>query len=212
MVKLQLLTGARPGEVVVIRGIDLDTSGKVWFYRPGSDAGPHGRHKNAYRGQQSVVPIGPRAQEVLKPWLRLNLHEYLFSPAEAEAKRRAARRKRNIPSLQIHRRKRQAKWTAGLHYTTDSYSQAVRIAALKADAAARAKAIEKGMPAEEAEETVFVPKWFPNQLRHAKATEIRREAGLDAARVVLGHRSPQITEVYAELDTARAAEVMERLG
>jgi hypothetical protein len=42
--------------------------------------------------------------------------------------------------------------------------------------------------------------------------EIRRAAGLDAARVVLGHRSPQITEVYAELDIGQAAEVMAKLG
>jgi hypothetical protein len=29
---------------------------------------------------------------------------------------------------------------------------------------------------------------------------------------VLGHRSPQITEVYAEIDVNKAAEVMARLG
>jgi integrase len=69
MVKVQLLTGMRPGELVLMRTIDLDMSGKVWLYRPGSDEGPYGRHKNAYRGQQRVVSIGPRAQEVLKPWL-----------------------------------------------------------------------------------------------------------------------------------------------
>jgi integrase len=54
--------------------------------------------------------------------------------------------------------------------------------------------------------------WNPNQLRHSAATEIRREAGLDAARAVLGHRSPQVTEVYAEIDAAKAARVMEKLG
>jgi integrase len=59
---------------------------------------------------------------------------------------------------------------------------------------------------------VALPWWHPNQLRHAKATEIRREAGLDAARAVLGHRSPQVTEVYAEIDVSKAAEVMARLG
>jgi site-specific recombinase XerC len=57
-----------------------------------------------------------------------------------------------------------------------------------------------------------IPHWAPNQLRHAKATEIRREAGLDAARAVLGHRSPAVTEVYAEVDMSKAAAVMERLG
>jgi integrase len=55
-------------------------------------------------------------------------------------------------------------------------------------------------------------RWHPNRLRHTKATELRRELGLDAARAVLGHRSPQITEVYAELDVSRAAEAMARLG
>jgi integrase len=57
-----------------------------------------------------------------------------------------------------------------------------------------------------------LPLWHPNQLRHSMATDLRREAGLDAARVVLGHRSPSMTEVYAEVDTNKAAEVMARLG
>ena len=34
MVQLQILTGARPGEVVITRPVDLDTTGKVWLYRP----------------------------------------------------------------------------------------------------------------------------------------------------------------------------------
>jgi len=54
--------------------------------------------------------------------------------------------------------------------------------------------------------------WHPNQLRHAAATEIRRVAGLDPARAVLGHRSPVVTTVYAEADMQKAAEVMKRFG
>jgi hypothetical protein len=42
--------------------------------------------------------------------------------------------------------------------------------------------------------------------------EIRREAGLGAARAVLGHRTPTVTEVDAELDTAKAAAITEKLG
>jgi hypothetical protein len=49
-------------------------------------------------------------------------------------------------------------------------------------------------------------------LRHSKATELRRVAGLDAARAVLGHNPPAVTEVYAEMDLGKAAEVMGRLG
>src|SRR5262249_24117398 len=93
MVRLQRLTGMRPGEVLIMRGVDLEMSGEVWLYRPGSDRGLHGVHKNAYRGQDRVVPIGPRGQQVLRPWLRLNLSEYLFRPEEAEAARDAERRR-----------------------------------------------------------------------------------------------------------------------
>jgi integrase len=42
--------------------------------------------------------------------------------------------------------------------------------------------------------------WNPHQLRHSAATRIRREFGLDAAQVVLGHRTLAVTQVYAEQD------------
>jgi hypothetical protein len=44
MIRLQLLTGMRPGEIAVMRRIDLDTTGQVWLYRPGSDRGATGQH------------------------------------------------------------------------------------------------------------------------------------------------------------------------
>jgi integrase len=87
-----------------------------------------------------------------------------------------------------------------------SYEHAITKACRKADA--KAHEDHPDIPREQ----VLIPHWHPNQLRHTKATEIRREVGLDSARAVLGHRSPAVTEVYAELDRAKAAEVMERLG
>ena len=57
-----------------------------------------------------------------------------------------------------------------------------------------------------------VPHWHPHQLRHAAASRVRAAAGLDAAQVVLGHRHAQTTEIYAEADRARAAEIMARVG
>jgi integrase len=57
-----------------------------------------------------------------------------------------------------------------------------------------------------------VQHWHPHQLRHTKATEIRREYGLDAARALLGQHGPQVTELYAELDQAKAVEVAWKLG
>ncbi|MEN8148475.1 MAG: hypothetical protein ABFS86_01560 [Planctomycetota bacterium] len=45
-----------------------------------------------------------------------------------------------------------------------------------------------------------------------KETNIRKEFGIEAARVVLGHRSPLVTEIYPEIDQAKAVQVMEAVG
>jgi hypothetical protein len=78
--------------------------------------------------------------------------------------------------------------------------------------AGTAEILLDGQPARLEELRTSLPAWHPHQLRHTKATQIRREAGLDTARAVLGHRSPSTTEIYAELDLGRAVELMERIG
>jgi integrase len=57
-----------------------------------------------------------------------------------------------------------------------------------------------------------IPDWSPNQLRHAAATEIRKKFGLEAAQVVLGHSTADITQVYAERNQALAAQVIRQIG
>jgi site-specific recombinase XerD len=228
MVRLQRLTGMRPGEVLIMRSMDLEMTGEVWLYRPGSDRGLHGAHKNAYRGQDRIVAIGPRGQEVLRPWLRLNLSEYLFQPKEAEANRDAERRRNRktpmTPSQAQRRPKQNPQRRPGSHYTVWSYAAAVAKACEAAfpppaPLAKRPDETRKEWQArltsghkEALREWRKAHRWHPNQLRHARATEIRREAGLDAARVVLGHRSPQITEVYAEIDMNKAVQITAALG
>lgn len=54
--------------------------------------------------------------------------------------------------------------------------------------------------------------WGPNRLRHSAATFLRKQYGIEAARVVLGHRSSAVTEVYAELDRTKAADIMAEVG
>jgi len=210
MVELQLLTGARSGEIVIIRGIDLDTSGAVWLYKPSA-------HKTAYRGHSRVIAIGPKAQAVLRPWLRLNVEDYLFQPREADAafrqQQRAVRKSKVQPS-QEHRAKAHPRKKPGRCYTSRSYQQAIAKGIEKAN---RARACEPCKAKHSAERcdacrANAIPHWHPHQLRHTTATEIRRAAGLDAARAVLGHTSPVVTEVYAELDVAAAVEVMAKIG
>lgn len=62
MAQVQLLTAARPGEVVICRGVDLDTSGSVWLYRPTM-------HKNKWRAQDRLIAIGPKARAIIEPRL-----------------------------------------------------------------------------------------------------------------------------------------------
>jgi integrase len=50
-------------------------------------------------------------------------------------------------------------------------------------------------------------------LRHNAATLLRREFGLEAAQLALGHASAQITDaVYAERDRAKVIEIMRKIG
>jgi integrase len=227
MVRLQLVTGMRPGEVVIMRAMDLDMTGKVWLYRPGSDQGPHGQHKTAWRGHQRVIAIGPQGQEIIRPFLKTNLNAYLFSPKEAIAMFRAdqrAKRKSRVQPSQLSRRKLRATKTPGERYTVSSYGKAIVAACIRAFPPSGVLARRKGETAKQWRARLTSQqkadllnwcrehRWHPNQLRHTKATEIRREFGLDAARVVLGHRSPQVTETYAEIDVNKATEVMARLG
>jgi integrase len=54
--------------------------------------------------------------------------------------------------------------------------------------------------------------WHPHQLRHNAATFPRKEFGLETARIILGHRSAALTEVYAELDQQKAMEAIVKVG
>ena len=187
MVRLQMLTGARSGEVVIMRTGDIDRSGPIWIYTPR-------HHKTEHHGHIRTIVLGPKAQETLKPFLRLDPQAYLFSPAEAEAARnerkRRERRTPMTPSQARRRSKRRPKTTPQDRYTPDSYRKAVGRACANAE----------------------VPHWHPHQLRHNFATLIRRRYGLEAARAALGHRSMEITQVYAEVDQAKVAEIVMQIG
>jgi integrase len=129
--------------------------------------------------------------------LKTDLTAYVFDPREVVAEhlaaRRSARKKEPTPHGLRERAKRRQpapKHPPGPCYTTQTYRDAIRRACMKAG----------------------VPHWHPNQLRHNAATRIRREYVLDASRVILGHSSPIITEIYAELDHEKAREVVSRIG
>jgi integrase len=61
-------------------------------------------------------------------------------------------------------------------------------------------------------EIAGVPRWHPHQLRHNAATSLRKQQGIELARIILGHSSAFTTEIYAEQDRAAAVEVIAKIG
>jgi integrase len=188
MVQVQRLTGMRPGEVMVLRPGDITIRPDgVMVFRP------H-RHKLQHRGIERLVFIGPRAAEVLRPWLNRDPDSYCFQPRETVAGLRTeqrARRKTRVQPSQIDRSKPDAKRKPRNQYDKNSYAQAVRRACIKAG----------------------VPVWRPNQLRHTAATMLRATfGGMEAATAVLGHCTPVTTKEYAKIDYELAARAMRQIG
>ncbi len=189
MVTLQLLTGARPGEICVLRPCDVTRDRDVWEYVPAA-------HKTEHLGRSRTVFLGPQAQAVLAPYLEGRPPQaYCFSPAESVAELRAARKAtRKTPERCGNRagtnRKAAPKVSPGERYGAGSYRHAVARACDKAG----------------------LPRWSPNRLRHARATELRRLFGIEAARVVLGHGTADTTAIYAERDLDAARRIMGEVG
>jgi len=204
MVRLQRLTGCRPAEVCILRPCDLDRSGDVWTYQPES-------HKTEHHGRERVIFIGPKAQEVLLRYLARDSQAYCFRPCDSEEKRLAeneANRKtpQSCGNVRGSNAKKKPKRKPGEQYTTDSYRRAIH------------RACDRAFPAPDGTEGDDLRKWqsgrrwSPNQLRHAAATEVRREFGLEAAQVILGHSQANVTQVYAERDMAKGLEVAAKIG
>lgn len=208
MVLVQWAAAMRPCEVVIMRPCDIDTTGAVWAYTPES-------HKTEHHGGRRVIYLGPKAQAAIRPFLfapplATTTAEALLEPGSGsmpahiyQLNESGCRRRdpeaylfspREAAEGYLRQNERCVRYARkrkpGDCYLVTSYERAIVNACRR----------------------VGVPRFTPNQLRHTAATAIRREAGLDAARAVLGHRSPAITEVYAELDMGKAIDVAAKLG
>ncbi|MCI0499013.1 MAG: tyrosine-type recombinase/integrase [Planctomycetales bacterium] len=222
VIQLQLLTAARPGEILKLRPCDIDCSGKIWFYCPAE-------HKTAHHGHERKIYMGPRAQAVLRPFLLRPADAYCFSPAEAEAERRVEmHRNRKTPqscgNLPGTNCKENPRRTKGDVYAVTAYRRAIERAIEAAFPPPELLAQQPGesktkwqkrlTPKQKAELKAWFKQyyWHPHQLRHNAATFLRKEFGLETARIILGHRSAVITEVYAELDQQKALEAIVKVG
>lgn len=185
MVRVQRLTGMRPGEVCLMRRCDLSTSpaevlhpanalptaafraggSLVWVYAPAS-------HKTRRRGKPRLVALNVECQEILRPFLIDDPDVYLFRPP---------------PHLGMD----------SPRYTTASYGNAVRRACKRARAKWRPPLVR-------------VELWRPNQLRHAVATDLYVEDPTLAA-ATLGNTIDMAAH-YAAANLKRAGERAARVG
>lgn len=188
LIDLQLFTAARPGELFIMRPMDINMSGAVWTYTPSS-------HKNTHRGRDRRIYVGARGQAVIRPFLDRSIDAYLFSPKESVAEFHAARRaNRKTPTSCGNgpgkNRQKNPKRQPRDRYDRTSYGMAIGRACKRAG----------------------VPKWHPYQLRHNAGTRLREEFGLEVSRVILGHSKVETTQLYAEADHAKALDVMGQVG
>jgi integrase len=208
MIRLQLLTGMRPGEVIRMQPCDIDTSTDVWIYVPT-------RHKGRWRGHQRTIPLGPHAQQQIEPFMKREETAFLFSPAEADEYRhecRAIHRNRKTPvypcELRAREKRKQKaksrkpKRPKGNCYTPDSYRRAIKYGVTRSNRE-RTKADS---------EAVEIAKWSPYQLRHSFATNMRRDYGVEAAQLGLGHARTNIVDVYAEKNLSLIVDIARKNG
>ena len=106
MVEIQRATGMRSDNLCAMRPMDIDRTGKVWIYRPPD-------HKGSSREKPLAVPLGPRCQKILRPYLDRPADAFCFSPREAVGRA-------------IGRR------APGTRYTTGTYRNAVHKASVAA--------------------------------------------------------------------------------
>ena len=190
MVEVQILGAMRPGEVVAMTRAQLTIGkqGENWIYRPK-------HHKNAWRGRERVIKLGPKAQALLRPRLTLAPDAAMFSPRAAWEEHCAEMRahRQTPPTKQMRDRDaRVAKAAAKLEFfDVSTYRRTV------------ARACEKA----------GVEPFGLHRLRHLAGTRLVLKEGLEAARAALGHVDTRVTRRYAvAADHQLADEVAKRHG
>lgn len=198
IVDLLRITGMRSSEPCIMRGCDLVTNSPeatgLWEYRPSRHKLEHlGDPESEDDGSERIIFLGPKAQEIIRPFLRPDTTAYLFSPRDAYAERlrkKRADRKSKVQPSQVRRMVSNPTKHLGERYTHKSLRRAVLYACKKAG----------------------VKRFTPNQLRHTTATELQRKYGLDGSRVVLGHTSTETTLIYVDPDVRKAMQIAREVG
>lgn len=170
MVRLQRLTGARPGELCNMRVCEITAVGDVLVYSPS-------QHKTKHHGKTRKIIIAGAAIEIIKPYLEGDVGEFVFSAKKSMEQTLADRTaKRVTPLHHGNRPKPNRKIKASNRYVEASYRRCIKRACERAN----------------------ISRWSPNQLRHATASQVQAELGIEAVAAVLGHSKIDTSKIYAK--------------
>jgi integrase len=176
MAAVQWHTGVRSESICFAKPEQFDRSRNPWYWRP--------KHKTEHRGVDLVIPIGPRCQAVLLPFLeRRKPGQFLFNPQDARANRRY-----------------------NDHYAPGTYRQHIQRAIDKINEDRRQEAKQAGT------QPVEITRWSPHGLRHSKGHSTRDRYGAEAAQAILGHESLDATAIYSDKRLGLAVEVAKEMG
>lgn len=159
MVQVQQLSGMRPEEVCGMRAQYLSEEKDLLRYTV-----PDEWNKMAHKGQKRIIWIGPKAQAILIPFLRL------------------ARQREDGVLWPMTRGEGS--------YTPRHYGRVIRHTC----------------------DRTGIARWAPNMLRHARATRIREDFGLDGVQAELGHASIAVSQHYAQKSEELARRIAREQG
>ena len=185
-IQFQLATACRPGEALRLRLGDIDRSGPVWIYRPGS-------HKTQHRGKGRIILIGPRGQDIIMEHAgTTDPDAFVFTSNTG-------------PGKTCKPFRRDTYTTAIRRSCEKAFGMPQELRTLKRTAPAELRAEASAWRKEWC--------WHPHQLRHAAATAIRKAAGtIEVSKTILGHSEIRTAEIYTEKCLIEAAEVIAKIG
>ncbi len=188
MVRVQLYSGARTGELVAMSSDRIDASGPVWTYRPA-------RHKNLHRGKGRVIALPPEAIEAMRPLLSFSTDGKLIATPDIifDPRKAVELRPRTNTTEEPGWRSgpRSGRKNNGTRLPTDRYTPVTYAVAV-----ARACRAEKVEP------------FRPYALRHLAITRWAETLGPEPARVLAGHSSPRMLSVYVHTDASKVAALL----
>ena len=206
LVQLQLLTGARPGELLGLKPIDIDTRKEIWKVELK-------KHKNLHHNKKRTLYFGAQAQPILTEVMSGRpMDAYLWDARDSERWRSegAARLSTNAYALAVRR--------ACLH----AYPLPADLDRIKVPMGAKKWRWEKKKEWEARMGEAGMEKvrawrrdhhWTPYQLRHTVATVVDDKFGAEASQLLLGHSSAKVTTaIYIDRERKKLLEVVKAVG